>query len=132
VSTAPAMHTLPVWIMSLSTESLWDNKLIRYRTYQIPNLSYAEPIRYQTYLIPNHLVSNQSETEPIWYQTNLIPNQSDTKPIWYRTNLMGLSLLWPPLFHPFVSPPSFFPSTYAPLLLLSHSTSPLCLSPLYF
>ncbi len=132
LSTAQAMHTLPVWITSLSSDTD--------RAYEITNLSAIAPIRYRTYHMPNLSDTKPSGIEPIWNETNLIPNQSDTEPIWYQTNMIpnqsdgSVSPLTPSV-SPLCLPPSFFPSTYAPLLLLSVSTPlslPFCISPLYF
>ncbi len=59
---------------------LSDNKVIRYQTYQIPNLPDNELVRYRTYQLPN-----LSGTELIKYQTYQIPNISDNELTRYRT-----------------------------------------------
>ncbi len=44
------------------------NEPVRYRTYQIQNLSDTEPIKYRTYHTPNLSVPNLSDNQPITYK----------------------------------------------------------------
>ncbi len=58
-----------------------------YRTYQMPNQSYTEPLKYRAYQI-----LDVSDTEPIRYQTYQILNLSDTESIRYWTyQILNLS-----------------------------------------